>query len=48
MNKEITVTIKGALSDEILENYYKQLWVTIKEQCGDDMLEQLYNEMCKE
>lgn len=48
MNKEITVTIKGQLSDEALENYYKQLWVAIKEQCGDDVLGQLYDEMCKE
>ncbi|MDO5516084.1 MAG: hypothetical protein Q4F66_00930 [Clostridium sp.] len=48
MKKDITVTIKGQVSDEALENYYMQLWMAIKEQYGDDVLKELYDELCKE
>ena len=48
MKKEITVTIKGQISDEPLENYYKQLWMAIKEQCGYEVLEELYSELCRD
>lgn len=47
MKKEITVIIKGYISEEALENYYKQLWIAMKEQCGYETIEELYSEYIK-
>ena len=48
MNKDITVIIRGQITGELLENYYKQLWLSLKEQCGEEVLQELYMELCKE
>lgn len=41
MKKDITVTIRGCICDEALENYYRQLWSALREQYGDEILVEL-------
>lgn len=48
MNKDITVIIRGQITGELLENYYKQLWLSLQGQCGEEVLQELYMELCKE
>ena len=48
MKSNINVTVKGDITEKILENYYRQLWITLKEQNGEEILQELYKKLCKE